>query len=242
MGVGNPENEDADQLDHPRQLPPDRARHPGGRRDGDQERPGHEDPGQLRRGRLVHRVLRDGLHRRRRAHGPRRSRPHRHRRGQDQGAAARGLSRQGRARALGRDVREARAGHAALGGADGGRPAQAPGGRGRVGAGPDPRDRQHEQPLPLPHRRPALRRTSGTATARPTTAPWAWATSPRGSRSSAACSTWRSPGSASPGGPTSCAHSFAKRSRLQAKASRGTMPGPVRTPRAERLEGEEEVE
>ena len=39
---------------------------------------------------------------------------------------------------------------------DRGSPAQAAGGGGRVGAGPDPGDRQHEQPLPVPDRCPAL--------------------------------------------------------------------------------------
>ena len=99
-----------------------------------QERPGHEDHGQLRRGRIVHRVLRDGFQRRRGADGPRRPGPHRHRRRQDQGAPAEGLSRQSRPRTVGRDVREARAGDAAVGRADGGRPAETPGGRRRVGA------------------------------------------------------------------------------------------------------------
>ena len=71
----------------------------------------------LRRGRVLHRVLRDGLRRRRGAHGPRRPRAPQGRRGQDQGAAARRLSRQGGAGPLGRDVGEARADHRALGGA-----------------------------------------------------------------------------------------------------------------------------
>ena len=54
-------------------------------------------------------------------------------------------------------------------------------------AGPDPRNRQHQQPLPLPDRRPAIRRTTGTPTARRTTAPSASGTSPARSKSSAHC-------------------------------------------------------
>ena len=45
------------QLDHPRQSASDRPRHPGRRRVRNQERAGHEDHGQLRRGRILHRVL-----------------------------------------------------------------------------------------------------------------------------------------------------------------------------------------
>ena len=44
MGVGKPGERGCDQLDHPGQLAADGARHSGGRRDGDQERPGDEDP------------------------------------------------------------------------------------------------------------------------------------------------------------------------------------------------------
>ena len=54
--------------------------------------------------------------------------------GQDQGAAARGLSRQGRPRPVRGDVRQARARHRAVGGADRRPEAEAARGRGRVGA------------------------------------------------------------------------------------------------------------
>ncbi len=77
MGIGNPANEDAISSIILGNSPAHRPRHARGRRDGDQERPGHEDPRHLRRRRLVHRVLRDGLQGRRGAHGPRRARPHR---------------------------------------------------------------------------------------------------------------------------------------------------------------------
>ena len=105
-------------------------------------------------GGLLHRVLRHGLQGRRGAHGPRRAGPPADRGGQDQGAAARGLPRQGGPRPVRGDVREARADHVLVGGADGRAQAQAAGGRRRVGARARPGDREHEQPLSLPDRRP----------------------------------------------------------------------------------------
>ena len=49
------------QLDHPRHQPADGAGHSRGRRIRNQERPGHEDHGQLRRGRVFHGILRRGF-------------------------------------------------------------------------------------------------------------------------------------------------------------------------------------
>ena len=113
-GTGNPANEDTISSIILGNSPSHRARHSGRRGVEIKNVQAMKIMDALRRRRIVHRILRHGLQRRRGVDGPRWSRPYRHRRRQDQGPAARGLSRQSRARTLGGDERKARPGDAAL--------------------------------------------------------------------------------------------------------------------------------